>query len=115
MLDLDYFKDYNDRNGHQAGDRLLKEAAARWGAHVRDTDLLARYGGEEFAVAMPDCDLARASQVIERIRTATPEGEKASAGVVAWDGEESEIQLVARADEALYKAKRAGRDRVETA
>ena len=64
---------------------------------------------------MPDCDLERASQVVERIRTATPEGEKASAGVVAWDGEESEIQLVARADEALYKAKRAGRDRVETA
>jgi diguanylate cyclase (GGDEF)-like protein len=115
MLDLDYFKDYNDRNGHQAGDRLLKEAAARWGAHVRETDLLARYGGEEFAVAMPDCDLERASEVIERIRAATPEGEKASAGVVVWDGEESEIQLVARADQALYKAKRGGRDRVETA
>ena len=56
MLDLDRFKDYNDRLGHQAGDRLLKEAAGAWRGVLRETDLLARYGGEEFAIALPGCD-----------------------------------------------------------
>ena len=56
MLDLDRFKSYNDRLGHQAGDRLLKQAASGWRAALRETDMLARYGGEEFAIAMPGCD-----------------------------------------------------------
>ena len=59
MLDLDHFKEYNDRHGHQGGDRFLKEAAAAWQTRIRETDLIARYGGEEFAIALLDCELAR--------------------------------------------------------
>ena len=57
MLDLDYFKDYNDRRGHQAGDKLLREAAVAWRVALRPYDILARYGGEEFSVILPGCDL----------------------------------------------------------
>ncbi len=53
LVDLDRFKDYNDGNGHAAGDRLLKEAASRWAAQIREVDLIARHGGEEFAVLLP--------------------------------------------------------------
>jgi diguanylate cyclase (GGDEF)-like protein len=110
LLDLDHFKAYNDRHGHQAGDRLLKAAAAAWQGRLRRTDLLARYGGEEFAVLLPDSDLADAMEVAERLRTAQPEV-TCSLGVAAWDGREDVTELVARADRALYAAKAAGRDR----
>jgi diguanylate cyclase (GGDEF)-like protein len=112
MLDLDYFKGYNDRFGHQVGDRLLKQSAAKWQAELRDTDLLARYGGDEFAVALVDCDLEEATLLLERLRAATPEEERCSAGVVSWDGDQDGAALVAHADRALYAAKNAGRDRV---
>jgi diguanylate cyclase (GGDEF)-like protein/PAS domain S-box-containing protein len=111
MLDLDRFKDYNDRLGHLAGDRLLKEAAGAWRGALRDTDRLARYGGEEFSVVLPDCALEDAGLLVERLRSVTPVGETCSAGVVEWDGEESPEGLVRRADAALYEAKRTGRDR----
>jgi diguanylate cyclase (GGDEF)-like protein len=111
MLDLDHFKQYNDRRGHQAGDRFLKEAAAAWQAVVRKTDLVARYGGEEFAVLLPDCGLEDAMEIAGRLRTAQPEG-TCSLGVAQWDGREDVAALVARADRALYAAKDAGRDRV---
>jgi diguanylate cyclase (GGDEF)-like protein len=111
IFDLDHFKDYNDRFGHQAGDRVLKEAAASWQGLVRKTDVLARYGGEEFALALPSAGIESASLLVERLRAATPRGERTSAGVVEWDGSETEAGLVARADAALYAAKRAGRDR----
>ena len=112
MLDLDHFKDYNDRHGHQAGDRVLKEAAAQWGARLRKTDILARYGGEEFALALPNETLEEARETVERLREATPMGQRVSAGLVVWNGSEDADSLIARADEALYAAKRAGRDRV---
>ncbi len=112
LIDLDRFKEYNDTHGHQAGDRLLKVAASSWAGQLRDTDLLARYGGDEFALALPDCDLAEAEEMLERLRAATPESERASAGVALWDGRESGIQLFARADAALYDAKEMGRDRI---
>ena len=112
MLDLDHFKGYNDRFGHQVGDRLLKQAAAKWQAELRDTDLLARYGGDEFAVALVDCDLEEATLLLERLRAATPEEERSSAGVVSWDGQQDGAALIAHADRALYAAKNAGRDRV---
>jgi diguanylate cyclase (GGDEF)-like protein len=115
MLDLDHFKEYNDLHGHQGGDRFLKEAAAAWQSRIRDTDLIARYGGEEFAVALLDCDLAAAAEMVDEMREQTPEGESTSAGVAAWDGSEGEAELVARADAALYEAKRAGRDQVVSA
>jgi diguanylate cyclase (GGDEF)-like protein len=110
LLDLDHFKAYNDRHGHQAGDRLLKAAAAAWLGKLRKTDLLARYGGEEFAVLLPDCGLDNAMEIAERLRTAQPEG-TCSLGVAAWDGREDAARLVARADRALYAAKAGGRNR----
>jgi len=112
LIDIDNFKSINDRFGHQVGDRLLKQAAAKWQAELRDTDLLARYGGDEFAVALVDCDLEEATLLLERLRAATPEEERSSAGVVSWDGQQDGAALIAHADRALYAAKNAGRDRV---
>jgi diguanylate cyclase (GGDEF)-like protein len=111
MLDLDHFKDYNDERGHQAGDRLLKQVAATWREMLRPSDLLARYGGEEFGLLLPHCSLERGLEVVERLRTVTVAGQTCSAGVAAWDGDESPDILVSRADGALYEAKKAGRDR----
>ena len=110
LLDLDHFKAYNDRHGHQAGDRLLKAVAAAWQGRLRKTDLLARYGGEEFAVLLPDCGLDSAMEIVERLRAAPPEC-TCSIGVAAWDRREAATELVARADRALYAAKEGGRDR----
>jgi diguanylate cyclase (GGDEF)-like protein len=111
MVDLDLFKDYNDREGHPAGDLLLRSAARVWSSRLRAEDLLARYGGEEFALVLPDCgDEVEAVGAVERVRAATP-GVTASAGVAVWDGREPAAQLIRRADAALYEAKRSGRDR----
>jgi diguanylate cyclase (GGDEF)-like protein len=110
MIDLDHFKDYNDEHGHQAGDRLLKQAAAAWGEELRATDFLARYGGEEFALALPNCTPEQAIEVAERVRAATPEGETCSIGLATWDGGESAPSLIGRADTALYEAKHRGRN-----
>ncbi len=115
MLDLDRFKAFNDERGHQAGDRLLAEAADAWLGVLRPYDMLARYGGEEFSLLLPDVDADDATALVERLRAGTPEGETCSAGIAEWDGEESAESLVGRADAALYAAKRAGRDRIETA
>ena len=112
MLDLDHFKAYNDQHGHPAGDRLLASAAEAWRAAIRATDVLARYGGEEFALALPDCSTANAAVILERLRSSIPSGQTVSAGVAAWNGTESAGDLLARADRALYGAKRAGRNRV---
>jgi diguanylate cyclase (GGDEF)-like protein/PAS domain S-box-containing protein len=114
MLDLDHFKDFNDEHGHPAGDDLLREAAQAWQPLVRVTDLLARYGGEEFALAFPSWPMEPALTVVERLRAAMPRDQTCSAGLVVWDGEESGDELVARADAALYEAKRGGRDRTVT-
>jgi diguanylate cyclase (GGDEF)-like protein len=86
------FKAYNDRHGHQAGDRLLKAAAA-WQGKLRKTDLLARYGGEEFAVLLPDCGLDSAMEIAERLRTAQPEG-TCSIGIAGWDGRDAAAPAV---------------------
>jgi diguanylate cyclase (GGDEF)-like protein len=110
LIDLDHFKAFNDEHGHQAGDRLLKAAAASWQGVLRKTDLLARYGGEEFVVLLPDCGLDDAMLIAERLRTAQPEG-TCSVGVAAWDFRESTTELIARADRALYAAKEGGRNR----
>jgi diguanylate cyclase (GGDEF)-like protein len=114
MIDLDNFKSYNDRHGHQAGDLVLKEAATAWRAEVRSTDLLARYGGEEFVLLLPACALDGAVQIVERLRQVTPLV-TCSVGLARWDFQESPPELVERADQALYEAKARGRDRYVTA
>jgi diguanylate cyclase (GGDEF)-like protein len=115
MLDLDRFKDFNDREGHQAGDRLLKQCAAAWSGQLRATDILARYGGEEFSLVLPGCGLPDGRVLVERLRETTPEGQTLSAGIAMWDRVEPPPALVGRADEALYEAKRSGRNRVVSA
>lgn len=115
MLDLDFFKNYNDERGHQAGDRLLKQSASAWLGELRSSDTLARYGGEEFTVALPGCNLSNAKDIVERLRAAMPADQTVSAGVACWNGRESAEELVGRADAALYEAKRTGRDRLVTA
>lgn len=128
MLDLDRFKAFNDANGHQAGDALLRTAASAAGACVREGDLVARYGGEEFAVVLPDADAAGALEIAERIRAAIEEmrvdglpGMKppvitVSIGLAVAPGDGRTVQaLVRAADEALYAAKELGRNRIVSA
>jgi diguanylate cyclase (GGDEF)-like protein len=110
MIDLDEFKAYNDRFGHQAGDLVLKEAASAWRAEVRSTDLLARYGGEEFVLLLPACALDDAIRIVERLRKVTPLV-TCSVGLACWDFQEGGAELVQRADQALYAAKAEGRNR----
>ncbi len=115
MLDLDRFKEFNDRYGHQGGDRLLEAAAVAWSAQLSDGQMVGRYGGEEFLAVLPGCDGPGASAIADALRAVLPLGVTASAGVAVWDGEESAEGLVARADAALYAAKSNGRDRTEAA
>lgn len=115
MLDLDDFKAFNDAYGHASGDELLVEAATGWRLSLRVTDFLARYGGEEFAILLPECAPEDAASLLERLRIATPRGQTCSVGIAFWDGIEGPGELVARADGALYEAKRRGRDRVVAA
>ena len=108
MIDIDHFKAFNDRHGHPSGDALLRRAAEAWRNRLRPGDIIARYGGEEFTVLLPDCGTPQALAVADALRTLMPSGQTCSVGVATWDGQESGPQLVARADEALYDAKRAG-------
>jgi diguanylate cyclase len=114
MMDMDHFKAYNDTYGHQAGDRLLCEAVVRWTERLGADHLLARYGGEEFAVLLPGVTLAEAHTHIDDLRAVTPGGQTFSAGVSTWDPFTEPASAVACADQALYLAKRSGRDLVLT-
>lgn len=122
MCDLDHFKALNDTYGHQAGDTCLREAARRMQRAVRRDDLAVRWGGEEFAVLMPDASTDHAAEVAERIRSdvADPPFPTAvepvrltmSVGWAMYRVGESGADLLARADRALYDAKRRGRNAV---
>jgi diguanylate cyclase (GGDEF)-like protein/PAS domain S-box-containing protein len=112
MLDLDGFKTINDTDGHAAGDRVLKACGSRWLGELRAVDKLGRLGGDEFAVLLPDCGPEDAHVVAERVRVATPSAITCSTGIARWDRDEAADDLMHRADEALYRAKREGRDRV---
>ncbi|HUX69531.1 MAG TPA: GGDEF domain-containing protein [Cellulomonadaceae bacterium] len=111
LLDLDYFKTYNDTHGHLAGDTVLASLGRSWLSMLRPQDLLVRWGGEEFALALPDCPVDCALEVLERLRAQVPDGQAASAGLACWDGVETIEVLMSRADAALYEAKRTGRNR----
>jgi two-component system cell cycle response regulator len=125
IMDIDFFKHVNDTYGHDIGDEVLKEFAARINANVRGIDLACRYGGEEFVVAMPDTDMAFAYNIAERLRhsietTPVPisraPGQLSitiSIGIARYEGEsDTAEQLLHRADQALYRAKRTGRNKV---
>jgi two-component system cell cycle response regulator len=125
MFDIDHFKQVNDTYGHGVGDEVLKEVAVRCNRNVRNFDLVSRYGGEEFLVVMPDTDQDSALAVAERLRrtiaeepfeVSDPVGRvtvtiSIGVAVAQWPGDTSE-SLVKRADDALYQAKRTGRNRV---
>jgi diguanylate cyclase (GGDEF)-like protein len=119
MLDLDHFKEFNDRYGHQAGDGALRDIATILKSVTRAADLCARYGGEEFAVVLPSTDLDGAIQLAERIRAEVRKHEEqphdftVSIGVATLDETiGSPEALVELADRCLYLAKSRGRDRV---
>ena len=117
MIDLDHFKDYNERHGHVAGDTLLRSIAALMVSNIRGQDLVARYGGEEFCLVMPETDLVGGHHLLDKLRgggrDATSEfGVTLSAGLTSWDGFESTTSFIERADQALYRAKESGRNRV---
>ncbi|HET9689911.1 MAG TPA: GGDEF domain-containing protein [Acidimicrobiales bacterium] len=121
LVDVDHFKRVNDRNGHLAGDAVLRRLAEVLGEESRDTDLVARYGGEEFVLVLPSCSSVGALRVLRRI-DASIAADAALAGVtvssgVATLGEHAAdgTGLVAAADEALYASKRAGRNRATVA
>ena len=119
MLDVDRFKQINDEHGHAAGDDVLRELVRRVQARVRGSDLLGRLGGDEFALLLPDASLEQARQLCATLH-ATLQGEPyphggtvgISLGVAQWQGSETLPCLLARADQALYDAKRTGRGRV---
>ncbi|MHB1445511.1 MAG: GGDEF domain-containing protein [Acidimicrobiales bacterium] len=106
MIDLDGFKAVNDRDGHQAGDRLLQQLAQAWGTAIRGGgDFLARLGGDEFAVLAPGSGANGIVCLTTRLGKASPEGVSCSVGMATWDGTESAHDLLRRADQAMYEVK----------
>lgn len=115
MIDIDHFKRYNDSHGHVAGDRLLQAVARTISEEIRATDLGARYGGEEFTVILPNTTIKNALGVAERIRSAVEmsTGVSVSIGAASLQPGMDALKLIEKADEALYRAKQNGRNRVE--
>jgi diguanylate cyclase (GGDEF)-like protein len=123
LMDLDRFKEINDRHGHTAGDEALRQAAQSLREGVRVVDVVARYGGEEFAIILVKCDRSSAAEVAERLRRALERLEvSAGAGRLRLTGSfgvacfpedaEDKQRLIEVADRALYRAKAEGRNRV---
>jgi two-component system cell cycle response regulator len=124
MLDVDFFKQINDTYGHDVGDEVLREFANRISANVRGIDLACRFGGEEFVVVMPDTDMSFAYMVAERLRQSVADAPfhvsaaarqvpvTISIGVASSASGDTPDVLLKRADQALYRAKRDGRNRV---
>ncbi len=124
MLDIDYFKNVNDRYGHIIGDDVLEQVARLIEQNVRDTDTAGRYGGDEFIVILHKADLSSTQITAERIRKTIEEAEMSdsegnvfgitvSLGVASYEPGEDAYSLLSRADDALYMAKKNARNRVE--
>ncbi len=123
MIDIDFFKNFNDQYGHLTGDQILREISSIIKAHIREIDIIGRFGGEEFCVVLPDTDYDGAGYVAERIRAAveaatikaydTTTKATISIGISDYpeDGEKVS-ELIDKADWALYRAKKEGRNRV---
>jgi two-component system cell cycle response regulator len=124
MLDIDHFKMVNDSYGHLTGDEVLARIATLIHRNVRDTDIVGRYGGEEFIIILPKTNLSSSWVVAERLRSIIEKAEMkdsagnvftitVSQGLAGWERDEDAASLISRADEALYKAKGKGRNRVQ--
>jgi two-component system cell cycle response regulator len=124
MLDIDHFKTVNDLYGHLTGDEVLARIATLIRRNVRDTDIVGRYGGEEFIIVLPKTNLSSSWVVAERLRSIIEKAEMkdsarnvftitVSQGLAGWERDEDATSLISRADEALYKAKGKGRNRVQ--
>ena len=124
LIDVDHFKSVNDTRGHQAGDEVLRQVAEAITENVRPSDFVFRYGGEEFLVVLVETRLDQAMAIAERVRAALqgraikagglePFSVTASIGVAEHGGHPDENYLIKAADEALYRAKNTGRNRVE--
>jgi diguanylate cyclase (GGDEF)-like protein len=121
MFDIDHFKNINDRFGHLVGDQVLTTACRRVERLIRPHDVFARYGGEEFLILMPETDLPIAAQIAQRLLAALAVSEDdgvpaitVSIGVAEWLPNDGSIEsLIGRADAALYRAKKDGRNRIE--
>lgn len=121
LIDLDHFKQINDQRGHKAGDAALAAFAAAAGNVLRETDTVARWGGEEFLVLLPNATASKAAVAMQRLREALargplPHGDahihlRFSSGIAIHDAPGNAVQLLERADKALYQAKRQGRNR----
>jgi len=125
MIDVDFFKNFNDQYGHLTGDQILREIAGIVKGHIREIDIIGRYGGEEFCVVLPDTDYDGAGYVAQRIRAAveaatikaydTSTKATVSIGVSVYPQDGKKInELIDKADWALYRAKKEGRNRVCT-
>jgi diguanylate cyclase (GGDEF)-like protein len=127
MIDIDHFKEVNDRHGHLVGDEVLRQAAQCIAQGLRRSDLMGRFGGEEFLIALPGCDAEAAAVVAERVRAAiSANAARTAKGAVhvtvsiglactgAWMALDRDA-LIGAADKALYRAKAAGRNRIEFA
>lgn len=120
MIDIDHFKQFNDTYGHAVGDKVLTTVAHALREHLRPTDLVARYGGEEFLAILPDTNLDAGRVVAERVRQAVAAARledidariTISIGGACLDSTEGMADFLARADDALYASKHAGRNRV---
>lgn len=118
MIDVDHFKQVNETRGHAEGDNVLKRVAQSLASGLRPQDLLARYGGEEFSVLLPGVEPSNAGPIAERLRAAVAGDTRSAAvpvtisiGIAGRNGDEPIEGLLHRADEALIRAKQAGRDR----
>jgi diguanylate cyclase (GGDEF)-like protein len=107
LIDIDDFKEVNDRYGHQAGDRILCQFAEGWQGTIRGSgDFVARLGGDEFGLLAPNTDERGIDLMTQRLHEVSPDGISCSYGVATWDGHETVTDFFRRADDVLYRAKR---------